>query len=359
MISRTLVLCLSLISTGIIAQVQITADDINNMLGTTVMFDFDTSDQIVVNVGEPGADQTYKMDQTFAALPALYTQSTISPNMAPNGSDFPDANLVMLVDFEDDSVSADIANYTRLESTGWTQLGSVSRFNAAGIDTVLIRTGEELIMPLPLTYGSTWSSSNTDTLEIIAGSSFISTSSKTHEVDGWGKIELPNGTFDCLRIKTEMIATSQVTFNGLPISNNSSSNIMYQWVDAANGSLAGVSSQNDETDPNFTIAASAGRIRSATTSALDHDVVRNLTIAPNPVIADQLSVQLDLEQGGEIHIRMLSTSGTVATSLFQGYATPGANSFDLALDSALPNGIYPLEIITSSGKSVRQVLLVR
>jgi len=359
MILRILLFSACLASQSLFAQIQITADDITNLLGTTVMVDFDTSDQIAVDVGLPGADQTYLMDQPFAVPPALYTQSFITPDLAPNASDFPESNFVMKVDFEDDSVSADITSYAKVETDGWTQIGFVSRFAAEDIDTVLVQRRDEQIMPFPLTFGSTWSSASADTFEIIAGSALVMAGSTMHEVDGWGKIVLPSGTFDCLRIKQSSANSTQVTFNGVPITNTSSTSISYQWVNKANAVLASISSLNNETDPNFTVAESFARIRSATTGVVDHDALQDLTVAPNPITDHRLNVQLTTDQATELQIRLLTTSGAIATTLWKGHATQGENNFHLTIDPAVPNGIYPLEIITDLGKSVRQVLVVR
>jgi PKD repeat protein len=86
----------------------------------------------------------------------------------------------------------------------------------------------DTIYRFPLNYGDKDSSNFYGQTSLLIGDLKIS-GKRVTEVDGWGKITTPFGTFDCIRVKSVITETDTVVFSGfsLPVPNNRTE---YKWL---------------------------------------------------------------------------------------------------------------------------------
>lgn len=82
------------------------------------------------------------------------------------------------------------------------------------VDLPVIYEDEEELLPLPLEYGATLSSTsafNVDLPDLL----FYSTAQTAEiEVDAWGTLNLPGGSYECLRVKRTYVAEDSVSIAG-------------------------------------------------------------------------------------------------------------------------------------------------
>ena len=103
-------------------------------------------------------------------------------------------------------------------------------------DLPVIYDDEEEILPLPLSYGATLSGTQAFEVE-LPGILFYATEGETNiEVDGWGTLLLPGGSYECLRVKRtfaseDTIALAAAEFGfALPREGT-----VYEWYAAGEG----------------------------------------------------------------------------------------------------------------------------
>jgi hypothetical protein len=109
-------------------------------------------------------------------------------------------------------------------------------FQLSGIPIMLKYDSADTYYDLPCTYGNTWNSHSYASFS-IPGMAFLSSSiTRTSQVDGWGSLTTPFGTFQTIRIKSEVIEHDSIFLDtsgfGFPYTRN----IMeYKWLGKGQG----------------------------------------------------------------------------------------------------------------------------
>jgi hypothetical protein len=206
--TKLFAIALTFISMNMLAQITVTDSDLMNV-GDVIYTAIDSLPSNSIAIGNAGANQTWD----FSALQVLEydTFEVIDPAGTPFGSIYPSANLCV----DDDGEYI----YFDKDAQG---------LSFVGLDNL---PSSQLILPLPLTYG----------LNIIVGPSITTESvfdnpgfldhslapvislnplhnqidsikilvesSAEFNVDAYGNVIIPMGTFDALRLKTDKIFT--------------------------------------------------------------------------------------------------------------------------------------------------------
>jgi hypothetical protein len=106
----------------------------------------------------------------------------------------------------------------------------------------------------PMTFNTAWSQFFSDTAAVDSnGVTFTVINSLLIEdsVDAWGTIDVPLGTFPCLRVLENQTRVFTYFLNGFPFYTYTIRTIYYNWVAEKEGPVATVESMKDETGPNF------------------------------------------------------------------------------------------------------------
>ena len=108
--------------------------------------------------------------------------------------------------------------------------------SAMGFDLPVTYDDIDEILPLPLEYGATMSSTGAFELDITGVLTYGLTQSREVEVDGWGTLILPSGSYEVLRTRTELAATDDVFIEqlGEPFTIDREQ-VTYQWWGAGMG----------------------------------------------------------------------------------------------------------------------------
>ncbi|UTW63184.1 T9SS type A sorting domain-containing protein [bacterium SCSIO 12741] len=314
-----------LLTTTTFAQITLTIDHIAK-LGDYVYMAEDTTHGSSLSLGSAAGNQVW--DFTSLESQELDTALLQSPSTAPLSSHFPTATFV-LNDLEDSShiffkrsaVGLDVVGIVEYEN-GAPQLPEVNyafRF-----------------MQFPVTFGSTFESDinagaqieflgvDPDSLgphpriDSIRNKIFIKVK---NEIDAWGDLKLPQGTFPALRQRTVTVTkvSSDAYMNGswqpfTPLIlaftdsvNYDTSEVTFRWWSsnaAANFMCAEVTLDSNELPEdfvNFLVAPPANELGTAESISS-----RGIEVFPNPV-SDQLTISSQSHSVQQI--QLISTSG--------------------------------------------------
>jgi hypothetical protein len=174
---------------------------------------------------------------TLTASQNTINSSIIAPSEAPYSSQFPDADMVISNLFN--------AAYAYVKT-------SAGQAEIIGIASDFLSVGKKFVFPLeppfiqmkfPLSYQDSWNTNYQLELEIDASLlgipgvkkvKIVRSTNANIEVDSWGLLELPNRTYDCLRMKSANINSDEVYFKypfiGYQLVETSSSfDTSYSW----------------------------------------------------------------------------------------------------------------------------------
>jgi hypothetical protein len=263
------------------AQPDLYSDDIPFAPGTRMEYYRNLSGTIPVDVGELGGPQVWDFSQGSRADSVL--EIIVEKSETPFGDLFPAANLVYSTNGLN-IAGIDTASgfqYMSLDEDGLGMLGASSE-NVLGISLSLVLDSSLTMIPLPLQYGSSWSDDVEyvnifeDAVENPSPNIFFPDPyldvmleidiSTAGEVDAWGTVIVPHGEFEALRVRRDdqmhVKASVFLGFIFVPVYDSTFSAMTYDWHVKNLASVVTVTSQPDETEPNFTEASRIRRLKS-------------------------------------------------------------------------------------------------
>ncbi len=242
--SRTLLICLAVMTAAIttaFAQITLTSESFPEVGGSFTHRDVGS---VAVNLGSPGGNQTWTIPDHGGWDTS--TESFVAPSSTPFAGDFPAATHAST---EDNT----LWQYYRLAGNGVFYQGMGGEVD--GFDTLVVFNPEVSFVPLPLTYGTQWSSVWHMQYEYeISPGNFVTvfvTDSTRHNTDAWGTLNTPFGSWQVLRVQDHhytMITTDPPVF--------SQTMELYGYTFATNSGFQGATMRQPDDDdapnPSFT-----------------------------------------------------------------------------------------------------------
>ena len=165
------------------------------------------------DIGSAGADQSSDLTGSISnSILAFVRSSVISLEQVPDAASFSDAdyavyNIVTAPNATGGTDEIETYGYFQRSAAGDVPVGAEGPAGQVPIPLVDIGT------PWPLEFGKSWAVENFSLdLTIVPGVTSSGLYDYQYEVDAWGEIGLPAGTFDCLRV--HQTGTGVVTFTG-------------------------------------------------------------------------------------------------------------------------------------------------
>jgi len=218
------------------AQYKFEAGDLTKIIRAIGTYDQSTSGSVQVDLKQPGTGIVWDFSNLNMGnvIQFEYTFEKINNNGNPY---FPEANYVFTEnDMPHSGWSA--ITYVKLDNNRLSVLGKKM---IDGGNSSQSRHGSDYYYPLPLQYGTTWHSVRYDTLSLW---DVIENQRYFNKVDATGKLKLPSGEYDCLRIRTSIVQMDG-SYMGLK----------YYFLSKDYVLLAIVTSQPNDTTYNFTNAS--------------------------------------------------------------------------------------------------------
>ncbi|RYD70775.1 MAG: hypothetical protein EOP53_24795, partial [Sphingobacteriales bacterium] len=115
--------------------------------------------------------------------------------------------------------------FFKSNTTEWAQTGLGFKIAAANLDVPLKFKNSDQLYKFPLTYGSVSYADTFGGVTTIQTFKIAIHGKRETQVDGWGTIKTPYGTFNCIRLKSDVIEKDTISFSGV---NNSRTE--YTWL---------------------------------------------------------------------------------------------------------------------------------
>lgn len=174
------------------------------------------------------------------------------------------------------------------------------------IDLPVIYEDEEELLPLPLTYGATLEGSSAFEVNLPDLLFYSTTQTADIEVDAWGTLLLPGGSFECLRVKRVFEAQDSINVPAAEIGFSlPREGTVYEWYAAGEG-MPVLSVQ--------VLAGIAGiwQFKPAASDPLGvfENASAAVTVAPNPAAA---GTSIALNHGGNspVMVKVFDAAGRV------------------------------------------------
>ncbi len=349
------------IQSMLFAQITINQNDLNISFGqqfTEYNLSDSTATGIPVAPGTTGGPQNWVFDQSGYPNGELFQVTLVDPSGTPFQSDFPSADYAF--QFTD---SLEIFTYFQLTNSALLSLG----FGVADPQNpmALVNNPPEVAVPFPTAMGVTWTNNFVFVISPAPGIEIRDSTSSVSVVDAWGTIDIPIGSFNCLRVRSDVTNINTTIIPGIPPIVETSNYIEYFWITNAGipYSLANISSLEGETDPNFTLAEDVAFLVNTTTGIDDEagelpatfDLGQNY---PNP-FNPSTTIEYRLSQRADITLTVYNLNGEQVAVLASGVQPAGTHRVVFQARN-LPSGIYFYRLRTNSGVDLtKQMILLR
>lgn len=349
---------------GAHAQITVTSTDVLGLIGKTHEIESDTTFSVTVNVGSAGANQTWDF-RNVTMQAERYSNLFMNRQGTPFAAQFPQANFVQKTTFPAEPGS-EFYLYVQVTSTTLQTVGSgviTPDTSFAGLE------GANEVTPLPLQFGATWNTTESDTIGDPQTFAIITASNTSNTVDGWGQARLPIGDFACLRIRANSETITKTIFSGTVFLADTTTTIGYTWVSKNNYYLAMVTSQDGETNPNFTDALSFSRLASTTTSVASHsgretmpNVFELSQNFPNP-FNPETKISFQLRQAGVAELSIFNIAGENVRTLVSAPLPAGEHTVTWdgrdVRGRNLASGVYVYRLKVGNHESAKSMLLLK
>ena len=199
------------------AQITLSPDDLRLSLGmtweqeiATVLSSLEDSN---FDIGSAGADQSSDLTGAIPNSILAFVRSSVIPlEQAPDAASFSDAdysvhNILTAPNATGGTDEIETYHYFQRSPAGDVLVGAEGPAGQVSFPLIDIGT------PWPLEFGKSWAVENFSLDQTIApGITSSGLYDYQYEVDAWGEIRLPAGTFECLRV--HQTGTGVVTFAG-------------------------------------------------------------------------------------------------------------------------------------------------
>ncbi|MBN1541341.1 hypothetical protein JW992_04275 [candidate division KSB1 bacterium] len=347
------------------AQIQFTADDLNRFVNSTHTVQIDTTESIAVNVGVAGANRLYDFSGLNLSGVSIANEFLLA-GQTPFAGQFPTATHAVKMILPNSDEYGFLYNYMRVNASGIQSLGTVYASNDNQFEGM---EGDDEFIPLPLVYNNRWQSVEADTFS-FGGVSSITTTRTDHHIDGWGKVKLAFGEYDCLRWRQDVTTISATSAGGYTVPIDSFKTIEYSYIGKNSFYFASISSMEDEENPQFTQASDVSLLVEAPTLTSvrdDHRVVFPdefvlLPGYPNP-FNPNIRLRFHLPQNQHVRLQIVNSLGQIVRVLVDG--TVAAGLHESLWDGrdrdgrVLSSGNYRVVLQSADERRVQTVTLIK
>lgn len=209
---------------------------------------------------------------------------------------------------------------------------------------------EDVIYQFPMTFGQEFSSVSGMETGIPNIGYIMIDRNRQNQVDGWGTITTPFGSFEVLRYRSDVQEVDSVYINSISIGQQIDRNYTeYQWI-AKDKGLPILKATQEEGLPAVVTYLDSARVISV---GMNEQIVnQNLLIFPNPT-KDLIQIQLDDETTTGI-VSIFDLSGQLVFE--KNYSNNHTIKLNLK-NSGLHSGVYFISILTNN-KAYRSKIIL-
>lgn len=291
--------------------------------------------------------QTVNNYVSVSSVPFFY-QLVFIPNVVANlASPIDTFNLIPGL------VVADPYIFYKKSSSSYNDVGFAVTINS--IPLPIKYDTPDILYKLPMAYGNA-DSSNSGFQLGVPDLGFVGIERKrVNHVDGWGELKTPFGTFDVIRLKSQVFETDTIYIDSISFGTTLQRNYTeYKWL--GNGFDAPLLQVTEE--GLIVTVAYLDSLRDITLGIEKPVIAKSdLNITPNPV-SGQAKISISSAETGFVNVSVYNISGIKVTDLLNERINQETKSISFnALDYQLTSGIYFLKMISDKEVVTRKFVI--
>lgn len=254
----------------------------------------------------------------------------------------------------------DVYNFYKSNSGDFSQMGFGASINSFPVP--IPYSDADVLVPLPLTSSSTNSSAYSFNIQIPTLGYYGRQAVRNNEVDGWGTLITPFGTFQTLRVRSELVYTDTLAIDqlGFGFQLPEQSEIKYKWLAPGYGwpllEITATVLPFIGTETITRVVYRDGGIDE--TGFNDQLQVNDVLLYPNPA-SDVAIVNTQLKKASTMSYTILDATGRVISQVNRGVQAAGTCMEILPLTQLnLANGMYFIKIQAGTDRPVVRPLHV-
>jgi hypothetical protein len=339
----------------------------------------DTSGNAPVVISGPGEGQTWVYTDALRGdtlsyafvLPSetpFYISGFSSANWAIRTKQWLTVPAISVLSIPQTSGFYDLCYYEtmRNDSIQGIGMGTTTPFNSGGY--LFSKPSTDFVFPMQV--GSQWTKSYATQAPASLGSisgTLVAKDSSISAVDASGRLTIPRGTFDCLRVKSKrylsLKAQIPIFTSVIEYQVTSDTFIVYDWYARSIGQVLEIISKGGEKNEQFTTAGQILRLQS-TNVVVDYVCDPGCEAAPIPRACmleqnhpnpfnPETQIRFNLPGAARVRLTVYDLLGQEIAVLMDGTLSAGDytatwNARD-ALGRSVPSGIYIYRLETASG----------
>lgn len=210
----------------------------------------------------------------------------------------------------------------------------------------------DVLYKFPVTVGAVDSSSSGFSFDIPGLGFFLNSKKRINTVDGWGTLTTPYGTFETIRIKSDIIQYDSIYIDsigvGIPVNRTITE---YKWLGNNFGiPLLYISKEG--------LALTVNYIDSVRSNFIEvpeyYELKNSFNIYPNPA-STELTIIYELSEPSSVELTIFSSSGKKLLNLANSSQNAGTHRKKLNIeDLGLPSGVYLVNLNINNNNIVKR-----
>lgn len=224
-------------------------------------------------------------------------------------------------------------------------------------------TSDDIIYKFPMSYTNMDSCDYKYGLDIPSIGYYGQSGHRVNEVDGWGSLVTPFGTFQTLRVKSTITAVDTVYNTSLSTGANIPRPTKYEYKWLANGKkipvlkveVTKIAGNETVTNVRYIDSVRSGVPQVGIVENAGFDL--NSTVYPNPC-TDQFTLQYELPINTAVKVEMVDVLGKIISTVVNEKQAAGVYKKAINVsDLHLSKGIYYLQIQTGQFKEIKKIVI--
>ena len=291
--------------------------------------------------------QTVDTFQTVFSTGFIYQLAFFSSSFAQKAADISGLPGVALTD---------VLNFYGKNSTLFKQTGIGATLN--GVQTPLIFTSKDVIYRFPLNFGDQDTSDAVYGIAIPGLGSYDATQKRINIVDGWGTLTTPYGSFDCLRVKSELTGHDSVyiTASSTGFGFDRLLTREYKWL-AIGKKVPVLQINTQELIPGNEIITSIvyrDSARVLVTGIQEADDQLQFSVYPNPA-DESINIKTVLTQPAKLIYELINAEGKLVYTDNETASTGITNKIISIVE--YPQGLYILRLIGENRYYSKRIII--
>ena len=222
----------------------------------------------------------------------------------------------------------------------------------SGLPTSIPYDSLDYVYRFPMNYGNSDSCKYKFQLSIPNIGYLRRRATRVNEVDGWGTLITPYGTFPTLRVKSTTYATDTIYITQLMFGTQivQAPSVEYKWIGTTSGIPYLTVNATDGPNPTISSIVYRDSVRQVINLGMkEENPIQESTIYPNPA-NDYCTLSFSLKHAGNISIELFDAKGASVRKVMNAFLPDGMTRLPLTIKDIKP-GLYFAKISTENYQS--------